>query len=207
MTRHVKTSEPKTPVRTCVAGGGEGERGGFLRFIAGPDGLVHFDPSGKGPGRGAYVTPRAAMVTHALKKGALARALEAPCPPDLVAQIRTVLRTRAMAHLGLLKKASCLVTGSEKVADTLAKRKAIAVIVATDAAPSTLETITRQAHKAAVPLLQIAGKDMLSSALGQNNCVIIALLVGPGHSAAHNHMLAPLLRLHTFDDANEDKNV
>jgi hypothetical protein len=41
------------------------------------------DPTGRLAGRGAYVCNEAACIERAITKGALARALKSPVPPDL----------------------------------------------------------------------------------------------------------------------------
>ncbi len=48
-----------------------------------PDGLVVVDPSGKRPGRGAYVCNNVECRSAALEKGSLQRALEVPIPIQL----------------------------------------------------------------------------------------------------------------------------
>jgi hypothetical protein len=48
-----------------------------------PAGEVVVDPTGKAPGRGAYVCADEACQEAALKKGALRRALEVPVPAAL----------------------------------------------------------------------------------------------------------------------------
>jgi predicted RNA-binding protein YlxR (DUF448 family) len=54
------------------------------RIVRTPDGLIVDDPTGKLSGRGAYVCPDKDCLSIAIKKGALARALETPLPPSFV---------------------------------------------------------------------------------------------------------------------------
>jgi uncharacterized protein len=51
--------------------------------VRSPAGVVGLDPTGRAPGRGAYVCPEPACREAALKKGALRRALGVPIPVDL----------------------------------------------------------------------------------------------------------------------------
>jgi predicted RNA-binding protein YlxR (DUF448 family) len=55
------------------------------------DGTVIIDPTGRMPGRGAYVCDQESCRTQAITKGALGRALKSPLPDEL----RTALSTGA----------------------------------------------------------------------------------------------------------------
>jgi predicted RNA-binding protein YlxR (DUF448 family) len=63
------------PVRTCVGCRGRAPKADLLRLNVGAEGSVRLDPSGSGPGRGAYVHRRRSCVEAALTRGALARGL------------------------------------------------------------------------------------------------------------------------------------
>ena len=52
-------------------------------MVRSPTGEVGLDPSGRAPGRGAYVCPEPSCREAALKKGALRRALGVPIPAGL----------------------------------------------------------------------------------------------------------------------------
>jgi predicted RNA-binding protein YlxR (DUF448 family) len=52
-----------------------------------PQGLVVLDPTGKMPGRGAYVCESNECRKAALDKGSLQRALEVPIPVELWAEL------------------------------------------------------------------------------------------------------------------------
>ncbi|HEY8813473.1 MAG TPA: YlxR family protein [Candidatus Dormibacteraeota bacterium] len=69
---------PKTapePVRTCVACREEAGKWALIRFTRTPEGVVVEDPTGRAPGRGAYLHDRPACRALALKKRSLERAL------------------------------------------------------------------------------------------------------------------------------------
>ena len=55
----------------------------LTRVVRTPEGLVVLDPTGKMPGRGAYVCESNECRKAALDKGALQRALEVPIPVEL----------------------------------------------------------------------------------------------------------------------------
>jgi predicted RNA-binding protein YlxR (DUF448 family) len=58
-----------------------------LRIVRTPDGRIAIDPTGKMPGRGAYVCDKEECRTAALDKGSLQRALEVPIPAELRAEL------------------------------------------------------------------------------------------------------------------------
>jgi uncharacterized protein len=58
------------------------------------DGTVIIDPTGRLPGRGAYVCDQEACRTQAITKGALGRALKTPLPTGL----REALAAGATEH-------------------------------------------------------------------------------------------------------------
>lgn len=76
----VKSEKRKRP-RTCVGCGEESPKRVLLRVVRSPDGEVQVDPSGKAPGRGAYVCLQRSCVLAARKKDALSRCLRTKVSP------------------------------------------------------------------------------------------------------------------------------
>jgi hypothetical protein len=64
----------------CVACRTSRPKRELQRIVRTPERTVVFDPSGRLAGRGAYVCQGADCLELAIKKGALARALEIPLP-------------------------------------------------------------------------------------------------------------------------------
>ena len=62
------------PERTCVGCRRRAPKRDLVRVVAGPD-RARLDPTGKAPGRGAYVHPDPACLGLALRRGALDHAL------------------------------------------------------------------------------------------------------------------------------------
>jgi len=74
---------PKTrrePVRTCVACRQEAGRTALVRFVRDGEGTIVEDPTGRAPGRGAYLHDDPACRELALKRRSLERALRPPVP-------------------------------------------------------------------------------------------------------------------------------
>ena len=57
------------------------------RIVRTPDGRVVIDETGRLSGRGAYACPGTDCLTTAIKRGALARALETPLPATFLEDI------------------------------------------------------------------------------------------------------------------------
>lgn len=77
------------PERTCVGCRGRAPKRSLLRLAVDPGGRVTVDPSGRQPGRGAYLHRDRSCVDAALAHGALVRALRAgAAPPDPAARLR-----------------------------------------------------------------------------------------------------------------------
>ncbi|MEJ5252896.1 MAG: YlxR family protein [Chthonomonadetes bacterium] len=63
------------PIRTCVACRTPAPKRGLMRVVRTPEGMVELDPTGKKPGRGAYLCRSLACVQKALKEKRLERSL------------------------------------------------------------------------------------------------------------------------------------
>ena len=66
---------PAAKTRTCAACGRASSKGDLVRFVRRADGSVACDPTGRQPGRGAYLCPDRACFEAARKRRALERAL------------------------------------------------------------------------------------------------------------------------------------
>jgi uncharacterized protein len=70
-------------MRTCVACRSERQKRELVRIVRAPDGSVALDPTGRAPGRGAYLCADSSCWPVALKKSSIERALSAPLPAEL----------------------------------------------------------------------------------------------------------------------------
>ncbi|HEX2424594.1 MAG TPA: YlxR family protein [Actinomycetota bacterium] len=85
----------REPVRTCVGCRRRAEKAALLRVVLGPDGLFAADPTGRAPGRGAYVHPEAGCIDAAVRRGALARALRTGPQTGEAARLLEAVRSAA----------------------------------------------------------------------------------------------------------------
>ena len=75
MAKAENKSKKHIPQRTCIACREVNEKRSLVRIVKSPDG-VRVDPSGRLPGRGAYLHESKECWEKALKRGALARSLK-----------------------------------------------------------------------------------------------------------------------------------
>lgn len=76
------------PERTCVACGARKPKAELLRIARSPEGQVSCDPTGKAPGRGAYVCGPDCWDT-AIGRGRLARSLGSSLSTDDIETLRS----------------------------------------------------------------------------------------------------------------------
>lgn len=68
------------PQRQCIGCGERRDKGELVRIVAGEDKMPVIDPTGKLPGRGAYLCRNVSCLAKAQKKNALTRALKQSVP-------------------------------------------------------------------------------------------------------------------------------
>ena len=82
----------ETWIRKCLGCGLEFPKSSMLRVVRSAAGEVSVDPSGRAPGRGAYLCRNAECVTKAQKKNALSRVLKRPVDREIYARIAELFR-------------------------------------------------------------------------------------------------------------------
>ncbi|MGL4636165.1 MAG: RNA-binding protein [Beijerinckiaceae bacterium] len=182
--------EEKGPDRTCVATRAIRPVEGLMRFVLDPAGVLTPDIKGKLPGRGVWATATRAAVEQALSKKAFARSLKTPVilPPDLTGMIDQLLAADVRQAFAMANKAGLLITGFSKVEALIEKRKATALIMASDASEDgrrkILQAVMRTYSKIdALPLFSLLPGHELDLALGRENAIHAALLAGPAGDA------------------------
>lgn len=84
--------EKKRPIRTCIACRTSDEKKGLLRVVRSASGEIEIDPSGKKPGRGAYICLSDQCVAMAIKKKSFERALRAAVPGEIVEELKKTVQ-------------------------------------------------------------------------------------------------------------------
>lgn len=77
----------KIPVRTCVACRTSGDKRALIRIVRCPSGDIVIDPTGKMPGRGAYICDSADCMHKAIKEKRLSKALKTELPEGALRQL------------------------------------------------------------------------------------------------------------------------
>lgn len=83
-----KVHPRRAPERSCAACRRREQKRGLIRLVRTPDGQVEVDPTGRRPGRGAYLCADQACWEEALKRRALNRALRTVLTAEEVARLR-----------------------------------------------------------------------------------------------------------------------
>lgn len=71
------TKVKKIPLRMCVGCREMKEKKSLIRVVRSPEGVLSLDPTGKKPGRGAYVCREGQCLARAIKQRQLERQLQA----------------------------------------------------------------------------------------------------------------------------------
>ena len=77
----------KIPMRSCVGCKEKKDKRELIRIVRTPEHVVKIDPSGKAPGRGAYICKKEECFQKAIKNKSLARALEIELDDDLIVEL------------------------------------------------------------------------------------------------------------------------
>ncbi|MFC4669236.1 RNA-binding protein [Seohaeicola nanhaiensis] len=120
--------------RKCIVTGEVQPVHGLIRFVAGPDGQLVPDITGKLPGRGVYVASDRAALDKAVAKKLFARGLKTPVtvPEGLTDEVERQVLRRLVELISLARKSGAAVAGYEKVKSWLDKEEATVLIQAVD---------------------------------------------------------------------------
>jgi predicted RNA-binding protein YlxR (DUF448 family) len=91
------------PLRTCVVCRVSADKRALYRLVRSPDGVIRYDPSGKAPGRGAYLCGNPVCTVQAAKRRSVQRALKAAGAPGVDAALNALrdacLASRSGEHI------------------------------------------------------------------------------------------------------------
>ncbi len=194
------------PTRRCISTGLTLPKEALIRFVAGPDGEVVPDLGNDLPGRGAWLKAERAAIDRAIGKGLFARVLEtAVRPPDSLSHtVEGLLAKRALNLLGLARKSGLIVTGFERVKETMdaheiGQARIAALLEASDGSPDGRRSILAKAKamELEAPVCGLFSSSELSMALGSAN-VIHACLLSAGAGTLHARFLQEVGRTAGF---------
>ncbi len=78
------------PLRSCIACRQKGAKRGLIRIVRTPEGAIEIDPTGKAPGRGAYLCRKQQCWQDALQPHRLAKALHCQVGVEQVAALKAL---------------------------------------------------------------------------------------------------------------------
>jgi uncharacterized protein len=176
------------PERTCIVSRTVRPSAELIRFVLGPDNQVVPDLRHKLPGRGVWVTARAAVVEEAVRRRAFTRAFktEAKVPATLAQDIDHALRLDLRQALSLANKAGSVITGFSKVESAITEKPMVALIHAAEAAEDGQRKLAGPLRKrlgdaiSSFPVIRDLSNDELDLALGRSHVIHAALVAGAG---------------------------
>lgn len=84
----------KVPIRKCVGCQERQEKRNLLRIVHSPEGEFSVDPTGKKPGRGAYICPNIECLEKAIKNKGLERSFKTSIDNN----IKEILRAKVALY-------------------------------------------------------------------------------------------------------------
>ena len=85
-------AETKQPERLCVGCRQLHPKNRLLRIVRSPNGTTAYDPTGKSPGRGAYLCPSAECLRLARRQGGLSWSFKGRVAPAVYDALEDVVR-------------------------------------------------------------------------------------------------------------------
>jgi hypothetical protein len=173
--------------RTCLGCRQVQEQESLVRYVLAPDGGLLVDYRHRLPGRGAYTCISSACVREALRRRQFARALRRELPAvdagDLLLELHRQILQRVLNLLGMARKASQTISGSNQVLDALAVPGRVSVVImAEDLSAGIAEKVIGRAAAAGVRSVRLFDKGTLGDLLGKGERSVVALV--PGNLAA-----------------------
>jgi uncharacterized protein len=152
--------------------------GQLLRFVLDPESRVQPDVDARLPGRGMWLSADRNVLNKAVAGNLFARAARTPAraAPDLVEQVERLLARRALATLGLARRAGQVALGFDQVRPWLRSGAAAVLVAARDGAADGRRKLRRLAPE--LPLVVAFSSAELGAALGRESVVHVA--VAPG---------------------------
>ncbi|WP_291298864.1 RNA-binding protein [Elioraea sp.] len=165
------------PLRRCLVTRMVQPKEAMIRFVLGPDGTVVPDLGARLPGRGMWLSAKAAVLEEARAKRLFSRAAkaEARVPDGLAAAIVAGLERRVADTLGLARRAGQAVGGFVKAREWVAGGRAALVVMAQDGAADGRRKLLAGSSVPAVAPLDAAA---LGAAFGREHVVHVALAPG-----------------------------
>ena len=178
MARGGSKEQNKAQERRCIVSREVGPKGGLIRFVLDPSGVVTPDVTEKLPGRGLWVSAKRAVIEEAAKKNAFSRAAKAKAivPEGLADLVESLVAKRLVDALSLARKAGLAIGGFDKVKSSLLEGRARALFQASDGSPDQKRKLRPPPGKDA--FYDQLTADELGLAFGREHVIHAVLLAG-----------------------------
>ena len=152
----------------------------LIRFVCSPDGEVLADLKGRLPGRGAYLCNSRSCIETAVQRKQFDRAFRQSCQPVAKDSLIEAVGQELLAHmaslLGMARKSSKFVAGSNAVLDALSRSKALAVVIlANDISQQIGDKVRRKAEHQDIVTTKLFDKIELGRILGRAERSVVGL--------------------------------
>ena len=172
------TEEPERgPLRRCIVTRERLPKETMIRFVLDPDRNLVPDLAERLPGRGMWLSAKADVIEHAMRRGAFAKAArgEVHVPPDLRARIEDSLRGRVRDLLGFARRAGQAVSGWQAAQEWLRSSRAGLLVQAADGSPAERARLVGNRPVPAVAPLDAAE---LGAPFGRDRAVHVVIASG-----------------------------
>jgi predicted RNA-binding protein YlxR (DUF448 family) len=168
------------PQRTCLGCRQVKCQDQLIRFVRSPDGEILADLKGKLPGRGAYLCNSRACIETALARKQFDRAFQQPCQVVVSEQLIDAVVKELLAHmtalLGMARKSTSFIAGSNAVLEALKRKVSLAVVVlAGDISPQIGEKVRHKATQQNIETVELFDKIELGRILGRAERSVVGL--------------------------------
>ena len=167
------------PDRMCIVSRVVKPEDQLIRFALSPDGAVVPDLKRKLPGRGVWVSCDAEILAEAIKRKAFSRGFgkEAKAEPELVDQVKALLRKEMLSALSMTRRGGLGLSGFMKVEEALTKGNVRVLLHASDGSIDGRQKLDRKCASNTVIWDLFASHD-LDLAFGRSNVIHAAVANG-----------------------------
>jgi predicted RNA-binding protein YlxR (DUF448 family)/ribosomal protein L30E len=170
----------RQPLRTCLGCRQVKDQNSLVRLVCSPDNDILVDLRGRLPGRGAYICNSRECIEQVVSKQQFNRAFRRECrrvsADELLVAIRDGLLDYLSNLLGMARKSSSFIAGSNAVIDAMSRKTALAVVLlAADISPKIGEKVRRKAEFNKIKVVELFDKAELGRILGRAERSVVGL--------------------------------
>lgn len=169
-------------LRTCLGCRQSRAQDELVRYVTDPTGEVVLDYRKKLPGRGAYTCAERTCIEAAVKRNQFDRAFKGTAAKAsaerLIGMLEEAVLTKVKGLIGMARKSSQVVSGSNLVLSTLDTGGISFVLMALDISEGVGEKVAHKAKRASVACYRFEDKGTLGELIGRGERSVVALKAG-----------------------------